>query len=405
MRTSILLPMLACTAALASFEGMSTHFDGVGYPYGACGVPDSTAWNEAAVDTPSGQGNPFLYVALNVFDTPGNYGSPTVFGNRPLVGADTVYLGMYDNGRNCGRWIMVQLGDFCNGTNDGAENQPFCRGGTGWAQDSLNGASLDVLVFDQCTDGNAWCRDSKYHLDLHTPILAHFQLDGKTVALATPANLPIVQTTFYDVGTSFNNREVLWDFETAPNYQGEPRFYFSVDSKAYYMRLIVTHLPNGIHGVDQWTGGQWVSATMQSDAGQQWILPDASVTSFKLRLWDAADQLVMQGRTWTLDYPAACGTSCTAAATPAENVVGDGGSLAIRTKSTLPNPVRQSGRLFKLSEGTQATVEFRDLSGALLGRMDSKSAGPKTWTAPRSGLMLATWQSAGARGVLRFVAP
>ncbi|HXP91100.1 MAG TPA: hypothetical protein VN931_09250, partial [Fibrobacteria bacterium] len=93
MRTSILLPMLACTAALASFEGMSTHFDGVGYPYGACGVPDSTAWNEAAVDTPSGQGNPFLYVALNVFDTPGNYGSPTVFGNRPLVGADTVYLG------------------------------------------------------------------------------------------------------------------------------------------------------------------------------------------------------------------------------------------------------------------------------------------------------------------------
>jgi hypothetical protein len=43
MRTAILLPLLACTAALASFEGMSTHFDAVGYRYGACGVPGSTA--------------------------------------------------------------------------------------------------------------------------------------------------------------------------------------------------------------------------------------------------------------------------------------------------------------------------------------------------------------------------
>jgi len=401
----MIVPLIACTAALASFEGMSTHFDGVGYPYGACGVPDSTAWAEAAVDTPSGQGNPFLYVALNVFDTPGNYGSPANFGNRPLVGADTVYLGMYDNGRNCGWWIKVQLGDFCNGTNDGAENEPFCRGGTGWAPDSLNGAALDVLVFDQCTDGNAWCRDSKYHLDLHTPILTHFQLDGKTVALATPASLPITQTTFYDVGTSFNNREVLWDFEPAPNYQGEPRFYFSVGSKNYYMRVIVTHLPDGIHGVDQWTGGQWVAATMEGDAGQQWILPDANTTTFKLRLWDAADQLVMQGRTWTMDYPAACDSSCTAAATPADNVVGNGGSMAVHAEAkALPNPVQQVGRLFKLPGGTRASVEFRDFSGALLGRMDSKS-GSATWTASSPGLVLATWQSPGARGVLRFIAP
>jgi hypothetical protein len=75
MRNAILLLLLVCSSVLASFEGYATYFDAVGYPYGACGVPDSVAWNEAAKDTASGQGNPFHYVALNVFDDSGDYSS------------------------------------------------------------------------------------------------------------------------------------------------------------------------------------------------------------------------------------------------------------------------------------------------------------------------------------------
>jgi hypothetical protein len=263
---------------------------------------------------------------------------------------------------------------------------------------------LDVIVFDQCTDGNAWCRDAKYHLDLHTPNLAAFQLGGEVVPLAVPTSLPVTMATAYRVGGAFNNRKILWDFEPAPNYQGEPRFYFSKDSKTYYMRLIVTHLPNGIHGVEQWTGGQWKAAAMQGDAGQQWILPDPSVTTFKLRLTDASDQLVMQGRTWTMDFPTSCGTACISAATPADNVVGDGGSVSLRTRRAQETfSVQQEGARL-VFRGPGGTVELRDVAGTLLGRIELGPA-PASWTSPRSGLVLARWRGATAERTVRLLVP
>lgn len=137
VRSSLVGNWARTTAALASvaigFEGVSTHFNGVGPPYGACGVPDEVAYAEGAIDSLSGQGNPFDYVALNVFDTPGNYASPGMMGKRPLRGADTLKMGTYRNGLNCGRWLKMTFGMECDGTNDGAQDQPFCRGGkTSW---------------------------------------------------------------------------------------------------------------------------------------------------------------------------------------------------------------------------------------------------------------------------------
>jgi len=409
MRNFCLLLVAAISCAFANNDGYATYFNAVGYPYGACGVSDSVAWNEAAIDTPSGQGNPFHYVALNVFDDSGNYSSPSIFGTRPLTGADTVYLGTYQNGKNCGRWIKVTLGDYCNGTNDGAANESFCRNGSGWASDALDSASLDVIVFDQCTDGNAWCRDAKYHLDLHTPNLTAFKLDGKVVPLATPNSTPVTIATSYTVNAKvFNNRKISWNFETAPNYQGEPRFYFSVDSKPYYMRILVTHLPNGIHGVEQYVNGTWKPATMQSDMGQMWILPDAGATTFKLRLTDADDKLVMDGRTWTIHYPAACNSNCSGAATPADDVVGEGGDISTavpKVAATISVPhLATRGREVQVLAPAATRVDFLSPVGALLGSA-AIADGAAHWTAPRAGLLIVRWYGAQTSGTLRTIVP
>lgn len=401
-------------------EGVSTHFEGVGYPYGACGVPDSAVWNEAGIDTATGQANPFLYVALNVFDAPGDYRAPGDFGRRPLAGADTVHLGMYRNGANCGRWIRARWGDECDGANDGAAGQAFCRNGTGWSAEARNDAVVDLLVFDQCSDANAWCRDARHHLDIHTPALDAFEKPGVTLPrLATPvrdgagrvvvdANNPLAVK--YAVH-GFNNRKVLWEFQRAPNYSGEPRFYFGQGSEKWYKRVIVTHLPNGLHGVEQWDGGIWRKATMEGDAGQMWVLPSPDVAPIRLRLVDADDQPVMAGRTWAMEFPSSCGSKCASAATPASNVRGEDGTVSVLSPESIsvPRPghvvarMKSGGIAISLPAGGQGRVEAFDLGGRLLARGPAR-AGMAWLPAQPAGIALLRWSIDGQTGCARVLA-
>lgn len=394
---------LGTSLASASHEGMATHFLGIGYPYGGCGVSDSIAAWEASVDTLTGQASPFDYVALNVYDTPGNYGSLT----HPLTGADTVKMGTYRNGLNCGRWIRFRLGDTCDGLNDGAAGQEFCRNGTGWHPNAYTGSGLHAIVFDQCTDGNAWCRDSRDHVDLHTPILSRLRKDDGTLmpplarAVLNPDGTPKADANnpwavFYEV-SGFGNPKIVWDFVPAPNYQGEPRFWFSQGSKLWYMRLIVTHLPNGIHGLEQKVGSQWKAAKMDGDAGQQWLLPDPSTTTVTVRLIDADDQPVLGGRTWTLTYPSSCNKDCVSPATPPESVVGTGGTLTGIRNVPLPAQALQvkAGRV-ELKVPGEGHLELRGLDGSLLGR-----AGLAQGTASlpvRPGTLVARWKAGNHAG-------
>jgi hypothetical protein len=399
MRTAIVALVLAIGTASASNEGYATHFTDIGYPYGACGVSDSIVWWEAGQDTVSGQGNPFRYVALNVFDDSGFYGTLT----HPLVGADTVHMGTYRNGQNCGRWIKVRIGDWCTGNNGGEAGKAFCTGGN-WVPDSMNGASLDVVVLDQCTDGNAWCRDSKFHLDFHTPALGAFTKDGNPAPFAVPSATPPGMNTNWTVLPIFGNRKISWDFEPAPNYQGEPRFWFSVDSKPYYMRIIVTHLPNGIHAVEQLVGGVWTAAKMEGDMGQMWILPDPSVNTFQLRLRDVDDQLVMGGRTWSVTYPAACGTVCKGAETPADGVAGSGGTNSVQSRPRLADSWSRSGSSVVLRVEGAEEVRFFDPSGVESGRARFHD-GTAEWKRTRSGILLARWRGPGVSGAARLFLP
>ena len=263
---------------------MSTHFDGLGVPYGGCGIPQDK------LETQS-------FVALNVFNSPANYS----FWTRPISGNDLQYLGEFNNGKNCGRWVRVTIQEFCNGTNDGAQNQPFCRGGSGWVKDGLEGATQDMIVADSCGDDNAWCRDSRYHLDFSLSSMNKFALNGSAVNL-----LP----------NNDNNRKISWHYIEAPNYIGDINIYFMAGAELWWPAISINHLQNGIHGVEQLINGSWVAVPMNKDMGQAYILQGGS-THFQIRVRDVSDELINGGRVYNFDLPAACNGKCSAAATPA----------------------------------------------------------------------------------------
>jgi hypothetical protein len=238
-------------------------------------------------------------VALNVQNTPGDYSSMFP---RPITGANLSKIGLFNNGLNCGRWVQVVIGNDCNGTNDGAAGQPFCRGGTGLFADKYNGAVLNMVVADSCQDGNAWCRDSQYHLDLSRNSLNQFLINGVPVGDMDPAH--------------WNNRQLSWQFIPAPNYTGDIQVGFIRDAQPWWAAIAIKHLQNGIHGVDFWNGSSWVKAGMDSDMGNDYIIGPTSTTngvagtSYQIRVYDASDQLINGGRIYSFSLPSSCSPQC-----------------------------------------------------------------------------------------------
>ncbi|MGB0064704.1 MAG: hypothetical protein WBP85_09690, partial [Terracidiphilus sp.] len=270
------------------YTGNSTWFSGLGGPYGGCGVP------QANLDSQN-------FVALNVQNDPGNYSLEL---SRPISSQFASDIGLFDNGLNCGRWVHITMGANCQGTNDGAQSEPFCRGGVGWVDDQFTGAQLDLVVADSCQDGNAWCRDDPYHLDQVQSALNNYTLNGQ------PAG---------DMYPSFwNNRQIFWNFEPSPNYTGDINIGFLNGANVYWGAISITHLQNGIHGVNYLTNGVWTAATMDADLGDDYIvLPTvAAGTQFEIQVLDITNTPINNGRIYSFSYPTSCGTSCTPALTP-----------------------------------------------------------------------------------------
>jgi hypothetical protein len=264
--------------------GNATWYSGIGgNAYGGCGVP------QAYLDSQN-------FIALNVQNTPGDY---STFLSRPISSQNASKIGLFNNGLNCGRWVQVTIGDFCTGINDGAQNQPFCRNGS-WVADKYSGATLTMLVADSCQDGNAWCRDDPYHIDLSQNSLNLFTQNGQAVGDMYPNH--------------WNNRHVNWQFIPAPSYTGDIKVGFLQGANPYWSAISVTHLANGIHSVEYYQNGAWVKATMDSDMGNDYvILPTvAGGSSYQIRAYDASDQLINNGRIYNFSYPTSCGSSCSA---------------------------------------------------------------------------------------------
>ncbi len=270
--------------------GNATWFSGLGGPYGGCGLP------QANVDSQN-------FLALNVQNSPGVY---TLL-PRPIPAADASEIGMFDNGLNCGRWVQVTIGNYCTGVNDGAQNEPFCRNGS-WISDQYNGATLDMVVADSCDDGNAWCKDDPYHVDLHQASLNQFVLNGQPVGNMYPDH--------------WNNRQVTWQFIPAPNYTGDISIGALQGAQPYWPAVAISHLPNGIHGVQYYASGTWADATMDSDMGDDYIVAPTTGSGtagsfYEIRVVDASGNLVNNGEVYNFSLPASClPKGCSTAYTP-----------------------------------------------------------------------------------------
>jgi hypothetical protein len=287
--------------------GNATYFSGLGAPYGGCGLP------QANLDTQN-------FLALNVQNSPGVYSNLP----RPIPAADAAEIGMFDNGLNCGRWVQVTIGNYCTGTNDGAPNLPFCRNGS-WVADGYNGATLDFVVADSCDDGNAWCKDDPYHVDLAQNSLNNFVLNGQPVASMYPNH--------------WNNRQVTWQFIPAPNYTGDIKIGAIQGSQPYWPAIAISHLPNGIHGVQYYANGTWSNATMDSDQGDDYIIAPTTGagtggSQYQIRVVDAAGNLVNNGEVYSFSLPAGCSTGCAAPYTPISYTSSGGGG----SPSPSPSP-------------------------------------------------------------------
>jgi hypothetical protein len=264
--------------------GNATWFTSLGQPYGGCGI------TQTALDTQN-------FIALNVQNSPGDY---STFHPRPIVAPFTNVIGAWNNGLNCGRWVKVSVSDYCNGINDGSPNNAFCRGGTGFTPDQYNGATLDMIVADSCYDSNAWCRDDPFHIDLAQASLNLFVKNGVPVGDMYPNH--------------WNNRHVQWQFETAPNYTGDINIGFIQGAQVWWTPIAITHLFNGIHGIDYFNGTSWVKATMDADMGQTYLIgPTVAATgNYQIRVYDVNDQLINNGRIYNFSLPASCSPQCSA---------------------------------------------------------------------------------------------
>jgi hypothetical protein len=279
-QTSNALPftITATAPAVPQYTGNSTWFSSLGQPYGGCGVPQPN------LDTQN-------FVALNVQNTPGNY---TTYFPRPITGADLAYIGFFDNGANCGRWVNVTIGDFCSGINNGAADYPFCQGADGWVVDPYNGATLDMVVGDSCQDGNAWCRDDAYHLDLAEGSLNLFELNGVAVGDMSPDH--------------WQNRQIHWYFEAPPNYTGDINIGFITSASVYWGAISITHLPNGIHGVQYYANGVWTAAVMDGDLGEDYVISPTTSggSTYEIQVFDITGTLINNGRIYNFSFPASC---------------------------------------------------------------------------------------------------
>jgi hypothetical protein len=282
-------------SAAAPVTGNATHFDALGAPYGGCGLP------QAILDSQD-------FVALNVYNTPGDYS----FYPRPLPPSQANKIGLWDNGRNCGRFVQVTIGDYCTGVNDGAPGQAFCRNGS-WVSDSYDGATLTMVVADSCGDANAWCRDDVNHLDLSTPSLNRFVHNGVPVGDLNPGH--------------WNNRRVSWSFVPSPSYTGDIRIGFLQGAQRYWPAIAVSHLANGIHGVEYLgADGTWQSGQPDSDMGEAFVIGPTTTAglTYQIRVRDASDALINNGRVYTFALPSQCSSNCSAAYTDAPYTTGGG---------------------------------------------------------------------------------
>lgn len=274
------------------YSGFSTDFEKFGEPYGGCGVPEKLLYDADQKKLP--------YIALNVQNTAIDH--PIL--PRPILDADKI--GLWDNGKNCGRWIEITVSNDCRNAPQQAHEGKICVQSNGDhgpqyydTVDELNNKTLYGVIADSCQDPNYWCRDSVEHIDISThevnDMLKEWGSDR----------------------TKWNNRMVTWKFIDGPPAKfriEEPKFAWGPNAMPYWPAVIVYNLKNGLSKVEIKTESGWIPAKMNSDMGQLWILgskensrKSGSDYIYIIRIYDYNENLL---GSYELILPATCESGC-----------------------------------------------------------------------------------------------
>jgi hypothetical protein len=142
---------------------------------------------------------------------------------------------------------------------------------------------------------------------------------------------------------AWGNRHINWHFIEAPNYSGDIKIGFTQGSQAWWTRVIVTNLPNGIHSLEFWNGSAWVKAGHSGDMGQSFLIEPvvAGTTDYKVRVTDVNDQYIFGGREYSFSLPESCGRQCSADNTYVDYTT-SGGSVSPTPSTTTPEPTTTS---------------------------------------------------------------
>jgi hypothetical protein len=115
----------------------------------------------------------------------------------------------------------------------------------------------------------------------------------------------------------WNNRQVTWQFIQAPNYTGDISIGAIQGAQTFWPAIAISHLANGIHGVQYFANGSWANATMDADLGDDYIIAPTTGagtagTQYEIRVTDASGNLINNGRVYNFSLPAGCGNGCSA---------------------------------------------------------------------------------------------
>ncbi|WP_419421358.1 hypothetical protein ACNVED_14950 (plasmid) [Legionella sp. D16C41] len=206
-------------------------------------------------DNPEGQVKGYLTQST----APNNIAYPYTPYHRVIPGLYPAYLGLYNNGLNCGRWVQANFDtQFCNDRTTSTGISKFCPA----VPLNYSGQVLQAYVFDSCEDNNGWCRDDEAHIDVDSAVInANYYLEWSFI------KNPYYSNT--NAPASLKDIWLAWFGEASP----------------YWSYIAILNAENGVSNVQYNIGGigspTWINShVLAGDNNVTW-----SSTSNNGQLW------------------------------------------------------------------------------------------------------------------------
>lgn len=246
----------------------------------------------------SGEGNVKGYLNF----AQGNLAYPYRQYLRSMPALYPSYLGLYDNGKSCGRWAQVSTGSICS-DDSGANVGYASKVCTSQPATSYN-KTFYGYVFDSCEDNNGWCRDDDAHVDINSAAIGdNDYLSWKFVQNPYYTD-PSAPSQLKDVWLAWYNNPVnaWWTYiEVANLPDGLGMLQFNIGSSSNPI-WVNSHMQAGGSNTVTWTEG--------TSNGQTWQLqPMGSATdsappsnpTYQIRLFDLNGYPVKNGQIYQFD--------------------------------------------------------------------------------------------------------